>query len=130
MPLEDKLDENMPRDAAQGLRDLGHDVDTALDEGLGGKNDLAVWAATQADGRFFVTHDLDFSDVRKFPPGTHHGILLVRLEDLEKPDVPELLAAWFATESVETWADALVVATSRKIRVVRRGPEAQEDSLS
>jgi hypothetical protein len=66
---------------------------------------------------------LDFSDVRIFRPGTHHGILLIRLEDSEKPDVPELLAAWFAAEPVETWVGALVVATSRKIRVVRQNPK-------
>jgi predicted nuclease of predicted toxin-antitoxin system len=28
--------------------------------------------------RFFVTLDTDFSDVRKFTPGSHPGILLVR----------------------------------------------------
>ena len=117
-----KLDENMPGGAARRLRELGHDADTALDEGLGGKSDLAVWTAAQSEGRFFVTHDLDFPDVRKFTPGTHHGILLIRLDDLEKPDVPEILGAWFSTEPVETWAGALVVASSRKIRVVRKGP--------
>ena len=85
-----KLDENMPGGAARRLRELGHDADTALDEGLGGKSDLDVWTAAQAEGRFFITHDLDFSDVRKFTPGTHHG--------------------------------TLVVASSRKIRVVRKGP--------
>lgn len=120
-----KLDENMPGSAAECLRILGHDVDTALDEDLGGENDATVWAAALSDGRFFITHDLDFSDARKYAPGTHHGILLVRLEDAEKPDVSEYLAAWFSTEPVETWAGALVVANSRKIRVMRR---ASEDS--
>ena len=31
-----KLDENMPRDAATRLRDEGYDVETVIDEGLGG----------------------------------------------------------------------------------------------
>jgi len=34
--------------------------------------------------------------------------------------VPEFLEAWFAAEPVETWAGALVVASARKIRVMRR----------
>jgi hypothetical protein len=33
----------------------------------------------QASQRFLVTRDLDFSDVRTFAPGTHRGLLLVRL---------------------------------------------------
>src|SRR5687768_11681303 len=33
----------------------------------------------QSAARFLVTQDLDFSDVRKFAPGTHAGIMLVRL---------------------------------------------------
>jgi predicted nuclease of predicted toxin-antitoxin system len=38
---------------------LGFDVDTVLDERLGGRSDEAVWAAAQAEDRFLVTHDLD-----------------------------------------------------------------------
>jgi predicted nuclease of predicted toxin-antitoxin system len=118
-----KLDENLPVRAAQCLRDLGHDVDTVLDEGLGGRSDVAVWQAAQAEERFLITQDLDFSDLRRFMPGTHHGILLVRLEDREQPQVAEYLSAWFATEPAADWAGALVVASPRKIRVMR--PEAR-----
>jgi len=80
-----KLDENLPIRSALRLRDLGHDVDTVLDEGLGGQSDAAIWEAVQSEGRFLVTQDLDFSDMRRFAPGTHHGILLIRLEDQEQP---------------------------------------------
>jgi len=114
-----KLDENLPVRSAQRLRDLGHDVDTVIDEGLGGKNDAAVWEAAQSEGRFLITQDLDFSDMRRFAPGTHHGILLVRLDDMEQPQLADFLGAWFSMERVETWAGALVVASPRKIRVMR-----------
>ena len=64
-----KLDENIPQSAATRLAALGYDVDTVLDEQLGGRSDEDVWAAAQAEDRFLVTHDLDFSDTRKFEPG-------------------------------------------------------------
>jgi predicted nuclease of predicted toxin-antitoxin system len=32
-----------------------------------------------AEGRLFVTLDLDFSDVRRYKPGTHPGIFLIRV---------------------------------------------------
>ncbi|HWZ88628.1 MAG TPA: DUF5615 family PIN-like protein [Polyangiaceae bacterium] len=79
-----KLDENLPESAATRLAALGYDVDTALAEQLGGRNDDDVWAAAQAEGRFLVTHDLDFSDARRFRPGSHAGVLIVRLPDSEQ----------------------------------------------
>lgn len=43
-----KLDENLPASFAVELAALGHDVDTAVDEGLGADDDDDVWAATPA----------------------------------------------------------------------------------
>jgi len=49
-----KLDENIPASLAVDLAALGHDVDTAVDEGLGGNEDDDVWAATQAAARVLI----------------------------------------------------------------------------
>jgi hypothetical protein len=50
-----KLDENIPGSvrARPGSHDL--DIDTVLDERLGGRGDDDIWAAAQAEGRFLVT---------------------------------------------------------------------------
>jgi len=77
--MQIKLDENMPAGLAAMLASFGHDVDTVPEEGLSGKPDLDVWASAQRGERFFITQDLDFSDIRLFVPGSHHGLLLVRL---------------------------------------------------
>ena len=98
---------------------MGHDVETVLEEGLGGQGDETVWQAAQSEARFLITQDLDFSDMRQFAPGTHHGILLVRLSDLEQPRIAEFLDAWFSMGQVDSWAGAFVVASSRKVRAVR-----------
>jgi len=76
-----KLDENLPLRLVPALESLGHDVDTVADEGLSGKSDEAVWQASQQEKRFLITQDLDFSDTQQFQPGTHSGILLVRLRE-------------------------------------------------
>ena len=72
-----KLDENGPESLVAELAVHGHDVDTVRQEGLAGAPDPDVWAAAQAAGLFLITQGLDFSDVREFRPGTHHGLLLV-----------------------------------------------------
>ena len=75
-----KLDENIPRRLVVPLAGLGHDVDTVEAEQLTGSADPVVWEAAQRDARFLITQDLDFSDVRRYQPGTHHGLLLLRLQ--------------------------------------------------
>lgn len=74
-----KLDENLPQSLAEALDDLGHDVDTVRDEGLVRRDDKTVWRAAQDTGRFFITQDMDFSNVNDFRPGSHPGIMVVRL---------------------------------------------------
>jgi predicted nuclease of predicted toxin-antitoxin system len=114
-----KLDENLPASAAPRLAALGYDVHTVLDEALGGRSDVEIWAAAQAEGRLLVTCDLDFSDTRTFAPGSHAGILLVRLPDAEQWRAADHLVAWFSDSGARSWQGCLVVATLHKVRIVR-----------
>lgn len=45
MPARFKLDENLPAVAATMLRQAGHDVCTAIEEGLGGSTDESILSA-------------------------------------------------------------------------------------
>ncbi len=114
-----KLDENLPAGLAPLLAALGHEVDTVPAEGIGGEDDDVVWRAAQADGRFLVTQDLDFSDARKYAPGTHHGLLLVRLPQPGRTALQDRVASLFRTEAVHTWSGCMVTATPTKVRVRR-----------
>lgn len=112
-----KLDENIPSLLQEGLSDRGHDVDTVHGEGVTGRDDMTVWEAAQEAGRFLITQDLDFSDVRKFEPGTHHGLLLVRLREPGRLALARRVSALFSDRDVETWRGCLIVATDRKLRI-------------
>jgi predicted nuclease of predicted toxin-antitoxin system len=118
-----KLDENVPAVLVAELVALGHDVDTAIDEGLAGHDDSSVWAAAQTAERVLVTQDLDFSDVRAFVPGTHHGLVLVRLRQRSRTRMHARVLAAFKSEDVESWARCLVVIGDSKVRV-RRPPRS------
>jgi predicted nuclease of predicted toxin-antitoxin system len=74
MAVRFKLDENLPKDAGALLRDAGHDVETVLEEHLGGNPDVKILDACQAENRVLITFDLDFSDIRLYPPSSHSGI--------------------------------------------------------
>jgi predicted nuclease of predicted toxin-antitoxin system len=78
-----------------------------------------VWRASQPGNCFLITQDLDFSDMRLYTPGTHAGLLLVRLAHPGRDALVERVAALFATEPVDQWQGCLVVATDHKLRVKR-----------
>lgn len=118
-----KLEENLPFHLAIPLRDLGHDVHTTQQEGLIGHLDGEIWQAAQIESRFLITQDLDFSDLRKFAPGSHHGILLVRLRSPSRGNLAERVLDLFLTENVAEWVGCFIVATERKIR--RLNPPAK-----
>ena len=112
-----KLDENISAKLQEVLRDVGHDTDTVADEGLTGRPDHDVWEAAQADDRFLVTQDLDFSDSRRFAPGTHAGVLLVRLRE---PGAGALVQAVSAVaDQFDAWHGCFVVLSERKLRIRR-----------
>jgi predicted nuclease of predicted toxin-antitoxin system len=112
-----KLDENLPARLAERLQQAGHDVETVQSEGLVGCPDAQLREVVRAEGRFLITQDLDFSDTRRFRPGTHAGLLLIRLR---QPGANALLTT---VESVlaelEHWAGCFVVLTEHKLRVQR-----------
>jgi predicted nuclease of predicted toxin-antitoxin system len=112
-----KLDENLPATLADELTRLGHDVETVPQEGLAGRDDPSVWQSAQQDGRFLVTQDLDFSDVRKYRPGTHAGLLLVRLRAPGRKALLDRVLGLFRDEEVEAWKGCLVVTSETKLRI-------------
>lgn len=114
-----KLDENIPLDLVGDLSAMGHHVDTAGDEGLLGKDDQTVWAASRLAGRFLITQDLDFSDIRQFKPGTHPGILLVRLPFCGSSQIIRRINHVFSLHDDRTLAGTLSVLTDKRLRIRR-----------
>jgi predicted nuclease of predicted toxin-antitoxin system len=117
-----KLDENLATRLVPVLSGFGHDVDTVVQEGLGGRNDHDLWPEVQKADRFLITKDLGFSDERQYPPGTHQGIMVLRLSDDRSRSVAERLASVFGTEPVEAWTRCLVIVSDHKVRVRRPRP--------
>jgi predicted nuclease of predicted toxin-antitoxin system len=72
-----KLDENMPMLLVTTLRQAGHDVHTAGDEGLLGKPDDDVWDAVTRERRLLLTLDRDFGRLAT-KTGDHAGAIVLR----------------------------------------------------
>lgn len=114
-----KLDENITTELVPILSAWGHDVDTVVVEGLTGQPDSAVRQAAQQAGRLLVTQDLDFADARRFPPGRHCGLVLLRLSKPGRLAQIEYMNGLVDQHDLNDWAGCHIVATSHKVRIKR-----------
>lgn len=118
-PFAVKLDENLGRSHVALLRQRGYEADRLHDEGLSGAKDDVVWQRVSTEGRFFLTLDLDFADVRRFAPGAHPGILLLRPRARGRQAVLDVLSRVLRDHPLQTLAGCLAVADETHTRVRR-----------
>jgi len=116
-----KLDENLSRHLKASLQHLGHEAETAGEEGLLSRPDIDVAATAASEGRMLLTLDLDFSDARKYPPGSHPGIVLFRPGSMGPLTVNALVEAFVGATNLEDLVGCLVVVDPDRVRV-RRSP--------
>jgi predicted nuclease of predicted toxin-antitoxin system len=86
-----KVDENLPTEAAELFAGAGHGAVTVGDQRMSGQPDTNVAAVCRREGRAVVTLDLDFADIRAYPPSDYAGIIVLRLARLHKPHVLSVL---------------------------------------
>lgn len=74
-----KLDENFGTRTAHLFLHAGHDVETVLEEQLGGSSDETLFEACIREDRCLLTLDMDFADILRFPPHRAPGIAVLRV---------------------------------------------------
>ena len=75
------VDANLPRSLVDLISNLGHQVEFVRDIGMADAPDSAVSKHAQAAGAVLLTRDLDFADIRNYPPEHYPGIVVFRLPD-------------------------------------------------
>ena len=112
------LDENISPLVAIELRDLGYDVVHSRDGGLKGCRDAELMAFAHESGRSLVTLDSDFADVRRYPVGSHGGIIRLRLKFAPSKIVVGALSSLLPKIAhIPLEKGALVVSDGRRYRV-------------
>lgn len=119
-----KLDENMPVESADVLRSAGWECDTVLDEGLGGAEDPDLGARCQTEGRVLFTLDMDFADIRAYPPSEYPGIVVFRPVKPSRNSVLALLRQSISVLNTE-WAERrLWIVEPGRVRIRESGRPA------
>ena len=114
------IDEDLPRSLARALSDAGMDALHVIDAGLRGRSDSDVLRAATDGGRTLLTADLDFSNLLRYPLGTHAGIVIARFPN----EIPvDLLNVSIATAldglAEHDLAGGLVIIEPGRIRLRR-----------
>jgi predicted nuclease of predicted toxin-antitoxin system len=112
-----KTDENMPVEAADDLRQAGHDVLTVANQQLAGQPDGRVAEVCRLEGRALVTLDLDFSDIRVFPPSDYAGIIVMRPSVQTVKNIQRLIGQTIALLTIEPLAGRLWIVDEGQIRI-------------
>lgn len=114
-----KLDENLPHDLAESLRDHGHDIHTVIEEQLAGQPDPVVVTAASDEGRMLLTLDRGIGDVRRYPPGSHAGIVAIRPATQDPPTVIALVRLFPAADGLDDLYDCVTIVEPERIRIRR-----------
>ena len=112
-----KLDENMPSSAILLLQQNKHDVHTVFDEALNGKADGRIAETCRKEHRILITLDMDFSDIRAYPPKNYAGIVLLRPHRQSEPQIIRLLETALPTFQTEPVSGFLWIVEPAGIRI-------------
>jgi predicted nuclease of predicted toxin-antitoxin system len=116
-----KIDEDLPRQVADLFSEQGYDAATVMGQGWLGVSDDDLWPRVQDEGRWLITADKGFADLRAHPAGSHAGVILLRAPEESRRAYLELAAIALDRLKLDDLAGAVVVVTYRGVRI-RRAP--------
>jgi predicted nuclease of predicted toxin-antitoxin system len=112
-----KIDENLPVEVAILLKDSGYDAHTVHDEGMTGANDDKINSRCKSEDRILITLDLDFSDIRNYPPESNPGIIVIRTVKQDKKFILQIISELIFVIKTEPVQQKLWIVEEDKIRV-------------
>lgn len=111
-----KLDENVSASLATVFENHGASVDTVVSEGLQGCSDDVVFEKTQSENRLLVTCDLDFADIRRFPPSKSNGIVVLRLSNRSSRSVISRISSLLESISLHELDASITIVSDNRVR--------------
>jgi predicted nuclease of predicted toxin-antitoxin system len=112
-----KIDENLHDDVAALLVAAGHDVQTVYDEGLRGSIDEVIAEHCRIEDRALVTLDLDFADIRTYPPAGHPGMIVLRVAHQSRPHILQVVSSIVTLLDSEQLANRLWIVSEAGVRI-------------
>ncbi len=112
-----KIDENLPVEFAELLQNAGYDAMTVHQQNLKGEKDPILLDICQQENRILVTLDLDFSDIRNYPPEKFLGIIVLRANRQDKPYLMSIFQQAIPLLNQEPIIHRLWIVEEKRIRI-------------
>jgi predicted nuclease of predicted toxin-antitoxin system len=91
------LDANLPRSALAVFSRFGHEAELARDIGMASSSDTEIAAHALKTGSVLLTRDLDFADIRRYPPEQFVGLIVLRLpENMVAAEIAGVIARFLS----------------------------------
>jgi predicted nuclease of predicted toxin-antitoxin system len=101
------------------LRNRGYDAASVREQGLQGSADSVLWHQIQAEDRCLITGDKGFADLRRHPPGSHAGIVLLRSREQSRHSYLALAVMAADRLNLSEMTGAIAIVAEHGIRVRR-----------
>jgi predicted nuclease of predicted toxin-antitoxin system len=118
-----KTDENLPVELTELLSQHQHDVRSVQDQQMAGQGDPQIARVCQVEGRALVTCDLDFADIRAYPPEDYHGIIILRPAVQAVSSLLRLMNRALSLIDREPLDGCIWVVDDHRVRIRGTGPQ-------
>lgn len=98
------------------VQQLGHDLATVEERGLGGADDDIVLAQAVSENRALLTRDMDLSNILLYPPANYLGIIVLKISPHNIDAVHRMLASALAYFTQDSVRQALIIVDHNKFR--------------
>jgi len=112
-----KVDENLPVQCVDQLREAGHDVLSVHDQRLTGAPDPRIAEVCAEERRVLLSLDLDFADIKTYPPSKNAGIVVFRLRSQDAATLGKVVGRLLTLLPEESPVGRLWVVEEDKVRI-------------
>ena len=90
---------------------------TVVEEEISGTQDMNLFGVCQAEERVLMTLDLDFGDIRLYPPSRYYGVLVFRVQPQDRYRLLECLQRIIPLIKQEAITKTLWIVEEDRIRI-------------
>ena len=114
------VDEALPRSLVHHLRAAGYEADDIRDLGLRGQPDERLFEDAQQRSAILISSDLGFTNIFRFPPHSHRGLIILRLPTfLSVSKITEVVLRSLREVPLDSLAHTIVIVEPTRTRIRR-----------